>query len=110
MLVYFWVDKWKFDQFVDVNIISKVYRCCLSGHRVAVFGGARRRRADPTRHVSDPFRERGRRVKSLRRDIHAKGEVSVCRLTSTMPVISHLHGCIGASVERVLRAARFALQ
>jgi hypothetical protein len=61
LLVCFWVDKWKFDQFVDVNIISKVYRCCLSGHRVAVFGGARRRRADPTRHVSDPFRERGSR-------------------------------------------------
>ena len=52
----------------------------------------------------------GRRVKSLRRDIHAKGEASVCRLTSTMPVISHLHGCIGTSVERVMRAARYALQ
>lgn len=52
----------------------------------------------------------GRRVKSLRRDIPAKGEASVCRLTSTMPVISHLHGCIGTSVERVMRAARYALQ
>ena len=41
---------------------------------------------------------------------HARDEASVCRLTSTMPVISHLHGCIGTSVERVMRAARCALQ